>query len=170
MNEKSAKLAILGGFGVRVFISLLNIIRYTQSNMIFLNRMLNAAAIIATLVIVAGFAMLYMLNQDTLDIVICIGAGGALLNSLMVTLLNSGIGYSIYSYVSLVSGLMVIIGMGVWAYKMYKNQLTTGAAAIVLGLVLSIASGMVGIYIISYVISIACTASYAYAAYIEYNN
>ena len=174
MNEKLGKLLILGGFGLKTLlsgISFLGQLMFPHGTGMFFNIL----SILATLAIVAGFAVFFLVRPNLLDLAI----GGLMALTALTPVLNIlllkylALEQMIYNNILLIIGLAFITAMFLWAFKLRKKGNQLASFAVIGSVVLSFACGYMTLFISPVIVSlgtIASSAALAFAAYLDYNS
>ena len=189
MNERLAKLAILGGFGLKALASVFSLFTNlfntadtymstaeTVAPISIFSGFISLIGILGTLAIVGGFAMLFLLGPNILDLVI----GGGIAVTLVSPFLPSILIYSlalpaqVYSLVATFINIIYITAMLAWAFKMRQSGLPLAVMAIVIGVGLSFGGGYVTVLtqntIINNLSTIASNGALAFAAFTYYRS
>ena len=188
MNSENGKLLVLGGFALRLFIAGINFFINLLSFMTpypypsFLATLFNLASICATVMIAAGFLVMFLADHDVFDFILACGfASGALIP--ILTLVGSRIfhNYRIYILISSLIGLIGLVTLAtllMWAFKLYKksNRLAAFAVVVSLGatvfstLLTSLFGRFILIGFLSNMISLGSVAALTFAAFLQFRN
>lgn len=188
MNEKIAKFTILGGLVLQILASVLSIPNnslsefFTRTNIPYIN--LDPLTITATLLMIIGFAMLYAVRHDNLDLAICIVLAIVLFILLALSFdlvyrlfVRYGFGQKGYSSLVITHSYyrtaalfapVYSLAMCIWAFKLYRrSKLAFATVAITIGVILHLAGGRFGGEIISSIAAIISSVAYTSAACID---
>ncbi|MBR2971314.1 MAG: hypothetical protein IKC61_00120 [Clostridia bacterium] len=187
MNSENGKLLVLGGFALRLFIAginfFINLLSFMTPYPSFLATLFNLASICATVMIAAGFLVMFLADHDVFDFILACGfASGALIP--ILTLVGSRIFYNYRIIYILISSLIVLIGLVtfatllMWAFKLYKKSNRLAAFAIVVSLGATVFSTLLttlfGRFILigflSNMISLGSVAALTFAAFLQFRN
>lgn len=189
MNSENGKLLVLGGFALRLFIVGINFFINLLSFMTpypypsFLATLFNLASICATVIIAAGFLVMFLADHDVFDFILACGfASGALIP--ISTLVGSRIfhNYRIYisisSLIGLIIGLVTFATLLMWAFKLYKKSNRLAAFAVVVSfgatvfstLLTALFGRFILIGFLSNMISLGSVAALTFAAFLQFKN
>lgn len=180
MNSENGKLLVLGGFVLRLFIAginfFINLLSFITPYPSFLATLFNLASICATVMIAAGFLVMFLADHDVFDFILACGfASGALIPFL--TLVGSRIyNYRIYILISSLIGLIGLVTLAtllMWTFKLYKksNRLAAFAVVVSLGATVfsSLLTALFGSFL-SNMISLGSVAALTFAAFLQFRN
>lgn len=167
MNEKNGKLLSLAGFGISLILEILAFVFALMSKS--LPSFLNILGILCMPLIAVGFVMVYLDRKNMQDAVIA----GCFCVCALVRFINIPI-------LGALSGLILLVGYGLWAFKLMGNNRKAAMAIIgafvftfvgvILGVVLGAASGSLELLVILVsLVGVAGDALLAFAAYLDYN-
>ena len=185
MYERLAKLAILGGFGLRVVTFIISFFinifspdygYYEASSISFVNILWILLGVVGNLAIIGGFALLFLLRPNLVDLAMGGAFALALFQSLLDIVLIKYLAVSAHQYaiISAIIGLIYITALLLWAFKMKKTGKPLAAIAIFAAVFLSYGGSflntLTGGTILYSLGNIAAQCGLAFAAYIDYNS
>ena len=184
MNSQTGKMLILGGFAGKVLLATIsffvNLIKLYSTPVIAIQSALSA---VASLAIMAGFALLFLSDHNILDLVATIGFGAISINSIITMVMNvaPGLAYNSPALYGILNGsysllgFVTVIGMAAWAIRLFKESKMIPALAIAggygLALLMTILASYFGINnTLSSLVFIASNCAYAFAAFMDYQS
>ena len=182
MNSENGKLLVLGGFALRLFIAginfFINLLSFITPYPSFLATLFNLASICATVMIAAGFLVMFLADHDVFDFILACGfALGALIP--ILTLVCNRIFHSyriiynlILSLIGLI-GLLTFAALLMWAFKLYKKSNRLAAFAVVVSLGATVFSTLLTALFgsfLSNMISLGSVAALTFAAFLQFKN
>ncbi len=178
MNKNTSKLLVLVGLGGKLLLALLsfflNLIEFS------IGAFFNFLYLPLTILVVAGFFISFLAEQNILDLIIAGGFGINMLNTLLSLFVPQ-----LPSILLTIISLTAIAGLLAWALKLFKDSNTPAALAVVGSIVISFGitflstllartaspSTFSSVYtLISSAVSIASAGALAFAAFLDYQS